>query len=240
MRPSSSFRPTTSATTCAARRRRCCAIDGLQVLVVDDDSPDGTGSDADALAGGQRRPRLRAASAGPARPWALVHRRACGGAAHRRHAHLSDGRGLLARSRGRCRGCSTPAARRTWSSARATCPAARCSNWPRASRGAQRVRQLVRARDHAAAGARLHQRLPLLAARAARAAAARSHRVRRLRLPGRDGVGGAAPPAAASSKCRSRSSSGARGSRRCRPGHRRIGRSCRGGWSRAAVAGRNE
>ena len=74
------------------------AIDGLRALIVDDNSPDGTGDVAEGPGRSQPRPRIGDPPARSSRAGTLLHRRHGGGAAHRRHAHLPDGRRPLARS----------------------------------------------------------------------------------------------------------------------------------------------
>ena len=100
------------------------------MLIVDDNSPDGTGDVADALA---------AASAGRV---SVMHRTGLRGlgrsyidgmaAALRTDAdaHLPDGRRLLARSGRAAAAARRHCATRTWSSGRATSRAERCGNWP--------------------------------------------------------------------------------------------------------------
>ena len=96
-------------------------------------------------------------------------------------------------------------------------------NWPLRRRLLSRFANGYIRADHPPRGARLHERLSLLAARGARLAAARPLRLGRLLVPGRDAVRGVAARTAASPKCRLPSSSGARASRRCRARCFRIG-----------------
>ena len=95
----------------------------VDVLVVDDDSPDGTGRLADELAARDPRVKVlhRAGQAG-ARP--RVPRGLRLGARARLRAHPRDGRRLLARSRATCRRSSRRRATPTSCSGRATCRAA--------------------------------------------------------------------------------------------------------------------
>ena len=107
----------------------------VRVLVVDDQSPDGTGAIADDLARQYRGPRRGHAPHRPARSRPLVRGRFQGGACRRRRRHLSDGRRPVARSRapaGRSsRQPPTPIsswARGTWRTARSsTGPCDGCS-----------------------------------------------------------------------------------------------------------------
>ena len=128
--PGSSCRPTTrprtSRRSCAPRRpcSRAAAPGGYRILVVDDDSPDGTGAIADRLAAEHaevevlHRPRRE--GLGPAYLAGFARALARGAGARPR-----DGRRLLARP-GRPRAAARRGARRapTSRSARATSPAA--------------------------------------------------------------------------------------------------------------------
>ena len=143
---------------------------------------------------GQRRTPHGDASHRPARARTFLRGRHAGRRAHRRALRLPDGRRPVARSRR----SDTAASRRRHGGSRhrlalrAGRHAAQLAAPPPL---AERVRQLVRARRHGPADPRLHERLPLLAARAAGAPAARRDRLRRLRVPGGDGVRGAGVPA---------------------------------------------
>ena len=104
-----------------------------------------------------------------------------------------------------------------------------------AAPAAQPLRQHLHPPGHAAGRARLHERLPLLAARGARRPAARSLHLGRLFVSGRDAVRRRAARARGSPRCRSRSSSAARANRSCRAPCCSSRRSRRGGSSRAAA-----
>ena len=189
----------------------CCGTPDVPVLVVDDGSPDGTGQIADASLArsgaarrcmhrtGGARPRAARTSTACARAWRPVPT-----------SRLPDGRRPVARpggpaaaARGRQRG--RPGHRL------ALRPGRRVENWPRAPAVPERVRQQVHPRHHRTARARLHQRLPLLAARALARLPLDRHPLGRLRLPGRDDLGGKPGWRHASRKSRSASSNGGAG-----------------------------
>ena len=138
------------------------AIDGLRVLIVDDNSPDGTGDVAEALAaasGGRVSVMHRAGSSRAwAAPTSTAWRRRCAPTRRTSARWTPTSRTIRPRSRV----CSRPRPRRPGHRV-ALRPRRSAAELAGPSRGAQHVRQLVRARHHAASGARLHQRLPLLA-----------------------------------------------------------------------------
>ena len=117
----------------------------------------------------------------------------------------------------------------------AVCAGRRDRQLAAAPAAAQPLRQHLHPADHAAERARLHERLPLLAARGARRHAARSLHLRRLLVSGRDAVRRRRAGLRGSPKCRSPSSSGGRANRSCRARCCSSRRSRRGGWSRADV-----
>ena len=155
----------------------------IEVLVVDDSSPDGTGKLADDLAAQDPRVHVlhREAEAGP-RP--RLPGRAAARARARRRLRDPDGRRLLAPARDAAR-----AARRD----RAAGRGARLALPERHHRREladrahpdQLLRQLVRAQGDGAADQRHHRRLPLHPPRAARAGRLRADPLERLRLPDR-------------------------------------------------------
>ena len=171
--------------------------DGYRVIVVDDDSPDGTGAIADELAAEFRRPGVGDSSHGRARPGPLARRGTQARAVGRRRSDFPDGRGFLPRSEisardGRGRGGRRSRARIPLPARRQRRELAAAPNHP------QQLRQSLHPSGHRARADRLHDRIPMLAARGARAAAARSADLRRLRVPGR------AAPSRAALGCRVR------------------------------------
>ncbi len=206
----------------------------VRVLVVDDQSPDGTGEVADGLARahpGRLDVMHRTGQRGLGRSYIDG---IAWGIQRARRRHLPDGRGSVARSassagadcRGRTRGRRDRLALCAWRRDRqlAGAPAA-----------AQPPREHLHPADHAAERPRLHERLPLLAARRARRHAARPLHLRRLLVSGRDAVCRRRTGRRGSPKCRSRSSSGGWANRSCRARCCSSRRSRRGGWSREAV-----
>ena len=197
------------------------AIDGLRVLIVDDDSPDGTGDAAEVLAaasGGRvsvmRRPGPRGLGRSYIEGMAAALRT---DATHicQMDADFSHDPGALpavARGHGRRR----PGHRVTLCLRRSVAALAG------PSRGAEQICELVRAKNYAAPGARLHQRISLLEAGPPRAFAARPYCLRRVCVPGRTGVG-----SAGRRRPHRRSADYVRGAagrtiEDVRPGHRRI------------------
>ena len=150
---------------------RATAADGHRILIVDDGSPDGTGAIADRLAAelpdevevlhrpAQGRPRARLSGRLPARTRGRAPTTCC-----EMDADFSHDPADLARLLGRRR--TTPTSR----SARATCPAARSSDWGLLRRVVSARRLLVRAARARRARARPDRRLQVLPARGARGA----------------------------------------------------------------------
>ena len=206
------------------------APEGFRILVVDDDSPDGTGAIADRLAA-EHPARSRCCTArsreglGPA--YLAGFRHALDGGAG---AGDGDGQRLLARP-GRPR---APAARRCATGradlalgSRYTPGGARRRLGP--APAARQPRRLpLRPARADAAGARPDRRLQVLPRRGARGDRPAVGALARLRLPGRADLPRAAPRASASSRCRSSSATASSASRRCPGGSppRRSG-SCR-------------
>ena len=105
---------------------------GVDVLVVDDDSPDGTGRIADELAAADAQVQ-RAAPHRQGRPRRGVPARLRPRAGRRLRRDRRDGRRRLPPARAAATGSSRRSCTPTWSSARAGCPAAR---WSTGRRGA--------------------------------------------------------------------------------------------------------
>ena len=123
-RSSASPRTTSARTSSPSSRAILAATPDVDVLVIDDNSPDGTGRLADEIAA--REPRVHVLHrAGQAGAREGVPRRLRLGARARLRVRARDGRGLLPRPAlpaGRC--SAAPGPTRTSCSARGTCPAA--------------------------------------------------------------------------------------------------------------------
>ncbi len=187
------------------------------VLVIDDNSPDGTGAIADRLA--DDRPWLhvlhRPRKEGLGRAYLAGFRWALDA---RLRVRARDGLRLLARSR-----VGSLAARRgdRRSRPRARLPLRRRRR--RRGLGAQPPRDLgrrlpLRARDPRGAGARPHRRLQVLPACRARAHPARRRRRAGLHVPDRDDLPRDPRRLHRRRRCRSRSPTAGSGARRCRAG----------------------
>ena len=137
-------------------------------MVVDDSSPDGTGEVADELARefpGRVEVLHRT---GTTRPRPLLHRGAAARARPHRGLRLPDGRGPVARSEVPARdGREALRGPHDLVIGSRYLHGVSVVNWPLQRIDPQHVRQPLHPRRHAAAGRRLHQRLPLLAARGA-------------------------------------------------------------------------
>ena len=181
---SSSSPPTTSARTCRCWCPQVLAQDPrIEVLVVDDDSPDGTGKVADDLA--RARPRVHVLHRAQKQGLGPAYRAGIRARARaRRRQRGADGRRLLAPA-----GDAPAHARRDRALRRGAGLALPHRHHRRelADRAhpAQLVRQLVRAQGDRAAAHRHHRRLPLRAPRGARADRHRAQPLERLRLPDR-------------------------------------------------------
>ena len=106
------------------------AVPDADLLVVDDNSPDGTGEHRrQAGRRGSRRPR--AAPAGQGGPRRGVHRRVRLGAGAGLRRAGRDGRGRLPPARAAAPAAGRAARTPTWCSAPAGCPAGPCGNWPK-------------------------------------------------------------------------------------------------------------
>ncbi len=167
------------------------AIDGLQVLIVDDGSPDGTGAEADGLARTSRG-RVRVIHRTGRRGYGRSHLEGMRAALQTDATHICQMDADLSHD---------PAdLRRMLEAARTGGPDHRVplrGGRPRdqlaapAAR-AERVRELVRARHHRRGHFGLHQRLPVLEPAAAGVAGSRRRALGRVRLSGGAGVEGTA------------------------------------------------
>ena len=189
------------------------AIDGLQVLVVDDNSPDGTGDEGGRARRRERRPRVGAAPDGP-RGLGRSYIDGMAAALRTDATHICQMDADFSHDPADCRGCSRPAPAPTWSSDPATSRAdelqqlagarvmlSAFANWY--------VRAITRLPVHdCTSGFRCWRRELLAGCRSTASCPTATPFWWRWR-------GRRTAPAAASSKCRSRSSSGAKARRRC-------------------------
>ena len=137
--------------------------------------------------GGERRPAHGAAPYRQARAGPLVSRRHARGASDRRRGRVPDGRRSLARSQVPARSDCGLQPRRHRDRLALSAGRQR-RELAAAPLDPQHLRQLVRAHGDRHEGARLHRRVPVLAARRDCPDAARSHHLRRLFVPGGDAV----------------------------------------------------
>ena len=193
------------------------AIAELKVLVVDDNSPDGTADEAEALAAASDGRVSVMRRAGPRGLRPLVHRRYGRGAAHRRDAHLSDRCGFFPRPRCAAAALTAATAADLVIGSRYV-PGGELRNWPAHRLVLSRfanwyIRAITRLPVHdCTSGFRCWTR-GLLARMPLDRIVSERLRVSWWKWPGKP-----TPPAVASSKSQSRLSSGVRVNRRCRAG----------------------
>ena len=133
------------------------AVPAADILVVDDNSPDGTGELADKLAADDDHVHVLHRP-GKARPRRRLHRRASAGRWSAATARWSRWTPTARTTRPTCPGCWPRWRTPTWSSAPAGCRAAPCVNWPKSRRGPVPRRQRLRPADARHRRARRHRR----------------------------------------------------------------------------------